>query len=107
VCTTHSAITTKTINNNNKMGKRLAENHDEETTKPHKIRKTQHQQQHHNNGHDEKKTEEFVLTKEIADSTILIDLFLKSWRIGKPIGEFTTNNKFEKSPLRWSDCETK
>jgi hypothetical protein len=64
------------------MGKRLAEhsNHHEES--PNKIKKLNN---HHNNA--DEKSEDFVLTKEIVDSTVLIDLFLKNWRIGKPVGK--------------------
>lgn len=30
---------------------------------------------------------DFVLTKEIVENSVLIDISQKKWRVGKPIGE--------------------
>lgn len=30
---------------------------------------------------------DFVLTKEIVENSVLTDISLKNWRVGKPIGE--------------------
>lgn len=63
------------------MGKRNAD-HDMQSESPHKRFKYEAVQLSPGSLND------FVLTKEIVDGTILTDLCQKDWRVGKPIGKF-------------------
>lgn len=67
------------INNNNETSKKSKVNHTEERIQ-YEI------ESEFDTTLEEEKKEEFVLTREIAEHTILNDITGKKWRIGAPIG---------------------